>query len=153
MGSAFGVGVDENVEAVVYELQNTHSEAWLRKDLTINMCGWSRGAVTCFKIANRLSKHKYPGLRDVKIRIFAIDPVPGSDWFPNWHMWNGIELTDNVDAVKAILAEYDRRRSFAPILNEKMHGSTKEKGFSYDTMPGNHSGIVEQKGEYKAAFE
>lgn len=45
---------------------------------TVNLCGWSRGAVTCIMLAHAIEAAGFRGLiPDLKVNIFAIDPVPG----------------------------------------------------------------------------
>ncbi len=154
-GTIFGVGVNGNVARAV-EYVEEYDDDIQENYLSINMCGWSRGAVTCYKIANALMAHGDPKYRVIPIRIFAIDPVPGSAGKMNKHMWKDIALTDNVKATYTIYAEYDRRRTFSPVINREMsmwdiHCTMKEWGrddsFRFDTMPGNHAGIVEDKGD------
>jgi hypothetical protein len=50
-------------------------EATLDLPRTINMVGWSRGAITCFMIAHAL--HANPRTSGIDVNIFAFDPVPG----------------------------------------------------------------------------
>ena len=152
-GSFFAAGVDQNVEDACWHVVIEYAEHYRKHNLQINMCGWSRGAVTCFKIANILSQCEDDDIKRIPIRIFAIDPVPGSASIPNWHMWKNIKLTDNVEYAFTILAEYDRRRIFVPVLHKKMWDRSNPDQWSYDTIPGNHAGIVEPKGEYRAASD
>lgn len=61
---------------------------------TVNLAGWSRGAVTCIGIANALAK------RGVKtINLFLFDPVPGTKLVNSWN-WTE-ELNTVPDAVKS----------------------------------------------------
>lgn len=72
-GLALGNGWDDNVYKAVWML--THLKFEMSQPIdTINIIGWSRGAVTCLKIANKL----FEVFEDtLNVNIFAIDPVPG----------------------------------------------------------------------------
>ena len=75
---------------------------------TVNLTGWSRGGVTCIRIANML----YEVFGDsIRVNIFAYDPVAGQD--------AGLQpinrtLPSNVDKFVAILAMHERRKTFKP---------------------------------------
>ena len=44
---------------------------------TINLCGWSRGAVSCVMLAQSIEMGLTSIIPDVQVNIFAIDPVAG----------------------------------------------------------------------------
>jgi hypothetical protein len=73
MGRALGNGWDDNAYKAVWML--THLKLEMDQPIdTVNIIGWSRGAVTCLKIANKL----FEVFEDtLNVNIFAIDPVPG----------------------------------------------------------------------------
>lgn len=125
-----GSGVDANVAAALEEI-GRHKVA----SMVLNMCGWSRGAVTCFKIARALWEN--PETRSIAVNIFAIDPVPGGSAFNN-HMWRGIDVASNVRLCRVILSQHDRRSLFAPYI-PPVTGPFMD----VDLMPGDHSTIVE----------
>lgn len=134
-----GKGVDANVASVVtavqeFKLINTDLRSG---NMVINMCGWSRGAITCIKIANAL--HADPQTADIPINIFAIDPVPGGSCINN-HMWRSTDLTSNIRICNLILSQHDRRRLFAPYYPPEIGPFT-----DVDIMPGDHSAIVKPK--------
>jgi hypothetical protein len=83
----------------------------------------------------------------VPIRIFAIDPVPGSAGAANWHMWSGIDKTHNIKSYQIVIAQNETRRTFAPVLPPKLPGGLTNRHLVL--MPGNHSGIVEPMGAFK----
>jgi hypothetical protein len=148
-GNLFAKGLKENVRQMVETVVDTY-----KKDpqMTIDMLGWSRGAVTCFKIANRLSRpegNEPAGISQIPVRIFAIDPVPGSAGAANKHMWKNIELTKNVKAFQIVLAQHETRRSFAPVLPRLRDGLHDAHLI---VMPGNHSGIVEPLGHFQEPY-
>ena len=70
--SASGFGVEDNARHAIVTIANLDT-----LPQTINMIGWSRGAVTALVIANLLfDPSTTEGLfRQVNVNIFAIDPV------------------------------------------------------------------------------
>lgn len=128
-----GSGADDNVEAGV----DAVTQAMRAGPIIVNMCGWSRGAVTCYKVANALAAN--PATADIRVNIFAVDPVPGGSALNN-HMWRNIGATANIGISAVVLAQHDRRSLFAPVY------PTVEGPFTdVDIMPGDHSTIVEYK--------
>jgi hypothetical protein len=107
--SMLGTGVDQNVANAVTVL------SWLRTNGhlpdTINMMGWSRGAVTCIRIAYAL-KQLGNSLSDVPVNIFAVDPVAGAGH--NSEV-GAKTLTDNVRNYVATLALNEKRAAFTPM--------------------------------------
>jgi hypothetical protein len=73
-----GKGVDANVQTVVDKVRQLASGV---ASVVLNMCGWSRGAITCVKIANVLNAD--PHTSGIPVNIFAIDPVPGGSSLNN----------------------------------------------------------------------
>jgi hypothetical protein len=74
--SATGHGVDDDTRHAIVTIAN------LRElPETVNLIGWSRGAVTCLTIANMLyDPSTTEGLfRQIKVNIFAVDPVAGAE--------------------------------------------------------------------------
>jgi hypothetical protein len=147
-GLAFGAGIEANVTAGIAAIkaQIKLDAATFRghKPLPpiVNMAGWSRGAVTCYKIANTMSRDAE--LKSIPVNIFAIDPVPGSSGVGNKEMWQDLELTPNVSNCTVIIAWHDSRRAFAPVITPR---NRVPAGCTYTVyiMPGNHSSIVEEK--------
>ncbi|BAY84705.1 hypothetical protein NIES267_42010 [Calothrix parasitica NIES-267] len=73
IGRALGNGWDDNVYKAVWML--THLKFEINQPIdTVNIVGWSRGAVTCLKIANKLFELFEDTLN---VNIFSVDPVPG----------------------------------------------------------------------------
>lgn len=136
-----GVGVDANVEATIDEIVKLNTV----DSMVVNMCGWSRGAVTCFKIATALKARQ--DTQNIKINIFAIDPVPGGSGINN-HMWQAIGVKENVGMISVVLSPHDRRSLFAPCFPPVLGPST-----DVNLMPGDHSTIVEPHGERTEACE
>jgi hypothetical protein len=69
-GVVDGYGWEHNVEHTMAVLNAT-----VDLPRTINMVGWSRGAITCFMIAHAL--HENHRTQGIDVNIFAFDPVPG----------------------------------------------------------------------------
>jgi hypothetical protein len=130
--------VDSNVEEAIKALYQLRTQPSV-----VNMCGWSRGAVTCTKISN-LMYRMGPPLSKMAVNIFAIDPVPGSN-LGSGHMWKNIELTPNVRFYNTVLAQHDNRGvdDFFEPAYPSTSGQTK---VDVDLMPGSHSSIVVFKG-------
>ena len=138
--------MDSNVDFVLSFVEDKFKQFKGAIEL-VNMCGWSRGAVTCFKIANLMYHKASFGVKKLPVRIFAIDPVPGSAWLPNNHMYKDIDLNPNVVECTIILAETEKRKLFEPILDPVFFDQNKPTTYLWDKMPGNHSGILTEKPE------
>jgi hypothetical protein len=73
-GNLGGKGTHENVQ---------RSLAWIKSKCekgsisTVNMCGFSRGAVTLIQLANAMYHEGY-AKQGIKVNLFALDPVPGA---------------------------------------------------------------------------
>ena len=136
-----GSGVDANVASGLAAVK----QALAAGPILVNMCGWSRGAVTCFKIANAMAEDA--ATRHIKANIFAIDPVPGGSALNN-DMWKKIGVTANIGMCSVVLAQHDRRSLFAPVY-PTVNGPFTD----VDIMPGDHSTIVEYKQGRSEAHE
>ncbi len=137
-GSVFGYGVGDNVAEAV---------AWVGQGLTWNMghtaavdagnvflCGWSRGAVTCFKVANILR----PMLPNAHIHVFAIDPVPGNAGSFNSHMYADIAV-HGLHRVTIICAELEERVMFRGVVPP---GWQPLPPWKYIVLPGTHGSVA-----------
>ncbi len=140
-GLAAGVGVDANVNRSVEEIKRRNTV----NSMVLNMVGWSRGAVTCFKIANALDKDN--STQNITVNIYGIDPVPGGT-FINDHMWRDIDVTPNIGMCSAIFAQHDRRNLFSPY-----YPAVRGPFTDIDIMPGNHSDLVMDKGKNREAHQ
>src|SRR5262249_28628624 len=75
----------------------------------VNLIGWSRGAVTCIRIANKLLTNE--ATASMPCNIFAVDPVAGTGSKDK----EGVDkLGRNVKNYVAILAMHERRSYFKP---------------------------------------
>lgn len=132
---ATGGGVEENVDNTI-ELIRALNLAGLKPD-AINMLGWSRGAVTCIRIAYKLFQSQDVNLRNIPIRIFAVDPVAG---FGHNKEADAKTLTPNVHFYLATLATGETRRFFKPIAGDRLviQDPLTTKAWVVP-MPGHHS--------------
>jgi hypothetical protein len=107
-GKISGQGWDENVIRTVNLIQDLKFDKGQHID-RVNMVGWSRGAVTCIRIAHRM--HEIFD-NSIECNIFAVDPVAGSD--------AGLEMDDtrallpNVKRYLSILSMHEMRKTFKP---------------------------------------
>lgn len=135
-GMVDGFGWEDNVAHVMAVLGAT-----IELPQTINMVGWSRGAITCFMIAHALAKN--PRTSGIPVNIFAFDPVPGPG---NFNDPDKVTLPGNVRAYAAVVQEDERRKIFRPVLIHSDEASGAKTRFYY--MPGGHStGVFRTKTE------
>lgn len=140
-GRVLGTGWDDSVYKATWML--THLKFERDMDIQIvNLVGWSRGAITCIKQANKL----YEVFGDtLELNIFAIDPVPGG--------WTTVTedirlIPPNVRNFLAVLALDDDRANFQPLdLNtvrvmRPAQGHTLAPNIHFLPLPGNHSDVV-----------
>ncbi len=119
-----GQGWDENVDEAI-RLIEAHPDT-----TTVNLIGWSRGAVTCFMLANKLY-HLNP---NIKVNIIAVDPVPGHFSFRK----ETVTLKKNVTNFYGIYAKDDRSYILQPVIPV----FAKETIKRYFAMRGNHFTLV-----------
>jgi hypothetical protein len=152
-GRAFGNGWDDNIYKVVWLVQHLKFGEDRQID-TVNIVGWSRGAVTSLKMANKL----FEVFEDtIRVNIVAIDPVPGG--FTRETLDTKV-IPPNVRDYLAVLALDDDRSNFQPLDRAKVrlmaprsqHGSGGNPEsrnpmhlvtrVHFLPMPGNHSDLV-----------
>jgi len=126
-GVVNGYGWEANVEHTMAVLNRT-----LDLPRTINMAGWSRGAITCFMIAHAL--YENPRTSGIEVNIFAFEPVPGPG---NFDDPDKVTLPPNVKRYAAIVEQDERRKIFKPALTEADEAPGVKTRFYY--MPGGHS--------------
>jgi len=138
-----GVGLDDNIRHAIYvvhtRLEKLDGGKFLAgtQPFTLNLLGWSRGAVTCIRAANWFADvYK----KRVEINIFAFDPVPGG----HLDLEDARRLGPQVKSYVSVLCLDDRREPFRPI---DMTGPDRDrltlKSFDIELallpMPGVHS--------------
>jgi len=140
---AFGIGVSTNVRNVLTFVSMLHANNQLPS--AINMLGWSRGAVTCIRIAYFLWQSQDPAIRAIPINIFAVDPVAGARHNDEV---DATTLTPNVQNYVATLAMDERRRFFKPIV---AHRLTIQSPIDTDVwvlpIPGTHSNTAKMNND------
>ncbi len=147
--NAAGLGVQENVanikQIVKYLIANN------RTPTAINMIGWSRGAVTCFRAASELWRDATVGASTIPINIFAVDPVAGdsadkADVDPL--ATQGSVLYPNVRFMVATLALNENRKTFSPKTQAKMQVADPNRTQSvFLHFPGVHSDVAKWSSE------
>ena len=143
-GSAFAV-IRGVVSGYGWEHNVDHTMAVLNATLdlprTINLVGWSRGAITCFMIAHALNEN--PRTKPIAVNICALDPVPGPG---NFHDPEKVTLPANVKKYVAIVEQDERRKIFKPVLIDEDDAPGMKTRFYY--MPGGHgTGVFRSKNE------
>lgn len=140
-----GHGIGSNIGNALTFLQTMVQEG-MRPDC-INMVGWSRGAVTCVRLAQALNES--PSLSGIDVNIFGGDPVPGFGRHQDWGGNKEYAITRNVKAFLHVMAMDVRGMMgplFRPLLPRKTDGSGATVGMI--PMPGEHSEVVmTEKGE------
>lgn len=107
-GNLSGQGWDENVLRTVNILQDLQFEKGAAID-RVNLVGWSRGAVTCIRIAHKM----YEVFGDsIECNIFGVDPVAGMD--AGEKMTDTQVLHPNVRRYIGVLAMHEMRKTFSP---------------------------------------
>jgi hypothetical protein len=130
-GLAYGEGMDDNIRHAMAAMGNKWPDF---NGHTINMIGWSRGAVTCIRMANWIEEFFGSG---VNVNIFAIDPVAGNDL--------GLEVADTyiippvVKNFIGLICMDDKRGGFKPQdINRLQVTDTKATHFALLPLPGSH---------------
>jgi hypothetical protein len=130
LGVALGYGWNENVDRAMKVIK------WLLKEpfppSKINMAGWSRGAVTCHKLAHALYEDNQTS--HLLVNIFAVDPVPG----PFNHGRVQKEIPPNVVRYTAIFMEDEARWIMKPAAVRIAPENTTTR-LKFLTMPGQHN--------------
>lgn len=103
-GLVTGEGWDDNVQRAVGIVANLGQQPTV-----INIMGWSRGAVTAIKIANKLFEVFDTS---IQVNLFCVDPVYGGFGIPTEP--DVTTIPANVKCAVVILALHDQRQTFAP---------------------------------------
>lgn len=107
-GTISGQGWDENVIRTVNVIQDLKFGKGQPID-TVNLVGWSRGAVTCMRITNLMHE---VFADEITCNVFAVDPVAGQD--AGKKMADTQVLHANVRNYVGILAMHEMRSTFKP---------------------------------------
>ena len=134
--SVQGRGMDYNVGCLMTYLASLEADKVTGIPEKINMVGWSRGAVTCFKMANAI-QGKYGA--KIEVNIFAIDPVPGPGNFTD----DAVRVPVCVSRCTAIIMENGQSTGFtAARLSLGSNKSTNAKVYPF---PGTHGSCVQDR--------
>lgn len=128
---ASGIGADENVQYILSVLKSLAHKKELPD--TINMMGWSRGAVTCIRIAHFMNID--PLFSHIPINIFAVDPVAGAGHDNEVEAYT---IGRNVKNYVATLAVDEVRKGFNPMVPPLLQIST-QCNYAIIDLPGIHS--------------
>mgnify|MGYP000968184772 CR=1 FL=1 len=130
-GNIYGEGMDDNIRHAIATL----SELW-DGDLsgkTINLIGWSRGAITCIRMANWIKEFYGSG---PSINIFAIDPVAGNDLGTKSE--DTYIIPDIVKKFIGIIVQDDKRGGFLPQDINRLELQSQQTEFVLLPFPGSH---------------
>lgn len=130
MGMATGAGWDDNVMHAVATIAGLNP-----LPRTVNMLGWSRGAVTCTKLAYKLREF-FP---QIAVNIFAVDPVAG---IGNKSAIDASTIRGNVKNYCAVLSMHETRGFFKPQDAKRVKFTNRGTNAIFMPFPGNHSGQV-----------
>ena len=133
-GNITGHGWEQNVQDAMAIIKFVHANSRIQ---TINMAGWSRGAVTCHMLANAIAAD--PDTRGIDINIFAADPVagPGNRADPRKNT-----IPSNVRRYFAIVAEDEDRKIMKPVkvrMIESQSLEVHDQRVKIITLPGEHN--------------
>lgn len=134
-GICTGLGWESNVVKTIHTLKGLSPKA-----TTVNMVGWSRGAITCTMIAHAMKE--VPELAPIKVNIFAIDPVPGPG---HWNDVDKVTIPDNVKNYTAVLMEDEQRKIMKAVPVVEVVDDEAELKRKVYPMPGGHSTGVMRK--------
>jgi hypothetical protein len=135
--TATGATMHLNVAAAEREV----GEACTPGLTTVNLVGWSRGAVTCIGIANALAKRGV-----TTINLFLFDPVPGTQAVNLWNWKEHLcKLPDAVRNATVLLMENEEGGAMTvkELLLEPLRTQFAGGVANVYPMPGRHNTAVE----------
>ena len=159
-GSLRGVGTADNVVMAIQwlwenfyvgkpEARDKHSN--VESFSTVNLVGWSRGAVTCIMLAHAIQSAGFKELKPaMKVNIFAFDPVPGglrlNDFSSKGATFESTgragspeSLPEIVDHYSSVLMEHENTIGFSCVSPKELNSSTAKREYP---LPGVHSDCV-----------
>lgn len=148
--------VQENIDDAKSNLKNWLSLQTGDKPYRINLTGFSRGAVTCLKIANALQEMLDKGelkdqtgktlkREDIEVNIFAEDPVAG---LFEKKLLSGRHIPPIVRHYVATLQVDEIRKGFKPQDLSRIHATSYlHQRITFLPMYGNHSAINKYRKE------
>jgi hypothetical protein len=145
MAQATGFGLDDNVRHAVVTIANLLDGPGLPD--TVNLIGWSRGAITAISIANALfDPATTEGLfRSIKCNIFAIDPVAGAEAGHGPDAESKRLVPPTVRNIMVLLAIGENRKTFAPQdLSRIQVVDSAASNIVFLPFPGKHDTVAQQ---------
>mgnify|MGYP000896361795 CR=1 FL=1 len=139
LNMACGNGISRNISKAITFLEYMADHG--RKPSCINLAGWSRGGVTCVRLAQAL--HANAKLRDIEVNIFAGDPVPGAGRHNTWTLSKNYTIPSNVRRYLQVMAMHVdglKGRLFKPL--HPVVANTTRTVAGVLPMPGDHSQVV-----------
>jgi len=136
VASATGFGVEDNARHAIVTIANLDP-----LPQTVNLIGWSRGAVTALVIANLLfDPSTTEGLfRQINVNIFAVDPVAGADTGIGPNAESRRLITPNVKNYLGIISTGENRNTFKPQDLARVHIADLTSNVMFLPFPGKHS--------------
>jgi hypothetical protein len=141
VASATGFGVEDNTRHAIVTIANLP-----QLPDTVNLIGWSRGAVTCLTIANALyDPTSEEGLfRQIKVNIFAVDPVAGAEAGHGKDAESRRLIPPTVKNYLGILAKGENRETFKPQDLSRVHiVNPAYSNVAFLPFPGKHSTVAQ----------
>jgi hypothetical protein len=134
-----GNGIGRNIEKAITFLEYMVDNR--QRPRCINMVGWSRGGVTCVRLAQALYENSK--LRDIEVNIFAGDPVPGAGRHNTWALSKKYAITPNVKKYLQVMAMHVS--GLTGLLFKPLHPAVVDAGrtsIGVLPMPGTHRQVV-----------
>lgn len=148
-GKLTGAGWDDNIYKTLFILSNKLDNF----PSAINMIGWSRGAVTCLRIAMAIQEKIKEGLfLPVSMNLFLVDPVVGG---PTAREFGMDHVAPLVDRLIGILSMHENTPGFSPLSADKMrkHREANSRDIIYLPMPGVHGDQVKKGAKFEDSAE
>lgn len=154
LGTEVPVNAQNGADAIIEWLKEQEND-----DNTVNLTGFSRGSVTCIRIANILKRKQIElenqqprsaddekllsRLKNIDLNLFLVDPVAG---ITDKKHPDGKTIPDNVSNCVTVLQKDERRRDFKPqdITRLDVVNPSKTR-VSMLPMYGNHSDTTKIK--------
>jgi Domain of unknown function (DUF5621) len=137
VANAVGHGVKANVDFAIAVLLRME-----KLPETINMIGWSRGAVTALRLANAIVEELEA---PIQFNIFAVDPVAGTDHGTDENTPGNRTIPKEVKNYLAVLATGENRNTFSPQDADRIEVASGDSNVVFLPFPGIHATVAERK--------